>query len=92
MGILTLIHNLNYLYFIFILASKTTKSSKSNKNSPKKEPKNINKMEEVKFEPQIDDGTYKAPEYYQHNQWTFCDYMINLNKYRLPQPVKPNLK
>ncbi|XP_054162041.1 NADH dehydrogenase [ubiquinone] flavoprotein 3, mitochondrial-like [Oppia nitens] len=35
---------------------------------------------------QIDDGTYKSPEYYGHDINTFYDLMVTQSKYRLTQP------
>ncbi|XP_076346402.1 NADH:ubiquinone oxidoreductase subunit V3 isoform X1 [Tachypleus tridentatus] len=37
-------------------------------------------------------GKYKAPEYYNHNEWSFNDMMIDMEKYWQPQPSskRPN--
>jgi len=69
--------------------SKVTNNSKGTKGSPKKT--SADKASppiaaSVAYEPQIDDGSYKAPEYYGHNTWTFADHMISLSQLRLPQP------
>lgn len=34
---------------------------------------------------------YKVPEYYKHDKWTFLDLMIDMEKYRLPQPSAKKL-
>jgi hypothetical protein len=70
---------------------KSSKSKGSQKKTSDKN-KDLNKdskektVQSVKYEPQIDDGTYRATEYYKHNNWSFYDYMINMKKYRLPVP------
>jgi len=63
--------------------SKGEQKKTSDKNKDLKE----KTVESVKYEPQIDDGTYRATEYYKHNNWSFYDYMINMKKYRLPVPT-----
>ncbi|XP_013771941.1 uncharacterized protein LOC106457101 [Limulus polyphemus] len=36
-------------------------------------------------------GKYKVPEYYNHNEWSFNDMMIDMGKYWLPQPSSKRL-
>lgn len=58
------------------------------KSSPKKSPSKSAKADqkEAAFVQSVDDGTYKAPEYFQHNDMSFLDLTIDMSKYRLPQP------
>jgi exo-beta-1,3-glucanase (GH17 family) len=75
-------------------SSKVNKSKdKSSKSKgPQKKTSEKNKdlkqksVESVKYSPQIDDGTYRATEYYKHNNWSFYDYMTVMKEYRLPVP------
>jgi len=58
---------------------------KETSTSGKKDTSGI-KSGQVKYSPQVDDGTYKAQEYFTHNEWSFLDYMVDMNRYRLKQP------
>jgi len=64
-----------------LASSSQSGSNKDNtaKSSQEKKPKQQKQVN-------VNTGDYKAPEYYQHNSMSFNDFMVAMQKFRLPQP------
>ncbi|RWS30299.1 uncharacterized protein B4U80_06452 [Leptotrombidium deliense] len=69
-------------------ASSQSRAENSFMHRPEKVKKSASKSNQEKKPKQVNvnTGDYKAPEYYQHNAMSFNDFMVEMQKYRLPQP------
>ncbi|XP_041366548.1 NADH dehydrogenase [ubiquinone] flavoprotein 3, mitochondrial-like [Gigantopelta aegis] len=70
--------------------STSSKGSSTKKETPQKtKPQQASTTAAKKMatpETKSDNKSYKVPEYYGHNEWSFYDIDSTMNKFRLPQP------
>lgn len=65
----------------FCSGKKVSKKSAKEKSFPKVT------VQTTEFEPQIDDGTYRNPEYYQHQRFDYHELHKSISKHRCALPV-----